>query len=363
MKNEVPKNLTQLTDISALEKTVQKILSTAATPDQLEKVRVEYLGRKGVIPLALRNLKDLTTEQKRELGPALNTLRDSLDKQITERQSDVRREELGKVVERETFDVTEPVAPRPLGHLHPTEQVRREVEDIFRSMGFEVVRGQEVDDELNNFELLNIPGHHPARDMYQTFWLKQQEKFKESSVQASNNRLLLRTHTSNMQVRAMRSRKPPFRVVNIGRVYRYEATDKTHDNTFHQIEGFIVDETTSIADLQGVLHTLYETIFGQSLKTRLRPSYFPFTEPSVELDISCTFCTGKGCSVCKKTGWLEAGGAGMIHPNVLKNGGLNPAKYQGFAFGMGLDRITMFKYGIDDLRWLMSGDLRFLEQF
>lgn len=360
IKNEQPKSAA---DVATLEKRVREVLAKASTSDQLEKVRVEYLGRKGLIPLALRGLKDLSSEQKRELGPALNKLRDTLEREIAAQQNTVLRASLGKVVEAETIDVTEPVPPRPLGHLHPTEQVRRQIEDIFRSMGFEVVRGQEVDDELNNFELLNIPGHHPARDMFQTFWLKKQEKFSESSVQPSNNRLLLRTHTSNMQVRAMRSRKPPFRVVNIGRVYRYEATDKTHDSTFHQIEGFIVDETTSLADLQGVLHTLFETIFGQSLKTRLRPSYFPFTEPSVELDISCTFCTGKGCAVCKKTGWLEAGGAGMIHPNVLKNGGLNPAKYQGFAFGMGLDRITMFKYGVDDLRWLLSGDLRFLEQF
>ncbi|MFH0830998.1 MAG: phenylalanine--tRNA ligase subunit alpha, partial [Parcubacteria group bacterium] len=204
---------------------------------------------------------------------------------------------------------------------------------------------------------------HPARDLWDTFWLKKPESFKESSVKAGANRLLLRTHTSNMQVRTMRERKPPLRIVNIGRVYRYEATDKTHDSTFHQIEGFIVDETTTLADLRGILHVLLETIFGKKLKTRLRPSYFPFTEPSVELDISCLFCEGRGCAVCKQSGWLEAIGAGMIHPNVLKNGGFNPVKYQGFAFGTGMDRITMLKYGIDDMRWLMSGDLRFLEQF
>jgi phenylalanyl-tRNA synthetase alpha chain len=348
--------------VAALEKLATRELSDASSADQIEEIRLKYLGRKGLVPLALRNLKDLTDQQKRSMGPALNALREKLESVVAKSSAELRRADLEKVADAEKIDVTEPVPARPLGHLHPTELVRREVEDIFRSMGFEVVRGQEVDDEENNFELLNIPAHHPARDQWQTFWLKPPARFKESSVK-SKNRLLLRTHTSNMQVRVMRERKPPLRIVNIGRVYRYENEDKTHGNTFHQIEGFIVDETTNMADLQGVLHALYEAIFGQKLKTRLRPSYFPFTEPSVELDISCTFCAGKGCAVCKRTGWLEAGGAGMIHPNVLKNGGLNPSKYQGFAFGMGLDRITMLKFGIDDVRWMLTGDMRFLEQF
>jgi phenylalanyl-tRNA synthetase alpha chain len=343
---------TTIQQVAALEKSAAKELAQASTAQEIEQIRLEYLGRKGVVPLALRGLKDLSDQQKRQMGPALNALREKLEGVVSRRSAELRRVDLEKIADAEKIDVTEPVPTRPLGHLHPTELVRREIEDIFRSMGFEVVRGQEIDDEENNFELLNIPEHHPARDLWQTFWLK-----------SARNRLLLRTHTSNMQVRTMRERKPPLRIVNIGRVYRYENTDKTHDNTFHQIEGFIVDESTTMADLQGVLHALYEAIFGQKLKTRLRPSYFPFTEPSVELDISCTFCSGKGCAVCKRTGWLEAGGAGMIHPNVLKNGGLNPNKYQGFAFGMGLDRITMLKFGIDDVRWMLSGDMRFLEQF
>jgi len=332
----------------------QAQIAAATTPEQLESVRLSLVGRKGVLPLALRDLKNKTPEEKRQLGPALNKARGDIEDAIKARGRQLSSKSYEALADQEKIDVTEPLERRALGHIHPTEQVRREVEDIFRSMGFEVVRGQEVDDEENNFDLLNIPASHPARDLWDTFWIK---------GSADKNRLLLRTHTSNMQVRTMRDRKPPMRIVNIGRVYRYEATDKTHESTFHQIEGFIVDETTTMGDLRGVLHTLFETIFQQKLTTRLRPSYFPFTEPSVELDMSCLFCKGKGCSVCKKTGWLEIGGAGMIHPNVLKNGGFNPLKYQGFAFGMGLDRITMLKCGINDIRWLQSGDLRFLEQF
>ncbi|MFO0705113.1 MAG: phenylalanine--tRNA ligase subunit alpha [Candidatus Andersenbacteria bacterium] len=338
-------------------------MAAATSTDQLESVRLSLVGRKGVLPLALRDLKDRTVEEKRALGPALNKARQQVEDSIQARSRQLSSKSYEALIDQEKIDVTEPLPHQKLGHIHPTEQVRREVEDIFRSMGFEVVRGQEIDDEENNFDLLNIPASHPARDLWDTFWLKKPESFKESSVQPTNNQLLLRTHTSNMQVRVMRERKPPLRIVNIGRVYRYEATDKTHESTFSQIEGFIVDESTTMGDLRGILHTLFETIFGQKLTTRLRPSYFPFTEPSVELDMSCLFCKGKGCSVCKKTGWLEIGGAGMIHPNVLKNGGFNPNKYQGFAFGMGLDRITMLKYGINDIRWLLSGDLRFLEQF
>jgi phenylalanyl-tRNA synthetase alpha chain len=353
MKSTTP---TKSPSATELERLASQELADAKDLAVVEEVRLKFLGRKGLVPLALRGLKDQSDEQKRALGPALNALRQKLDQQIQARLLELRRVALEKVADAEAIDVTEPVAPRPVGHLHPTEQVRREVEDIFRSMGFEVIHGQEIDDDENNFELLNIPAHHPARDMWQTFWLNR------PSV-AESRRLLLRTHTSNMQVRSMRERKPPLRVVDIGRVYRYEATDKTHETTFHQIEGFVVDDRTTISDLQGVLKTLFETIFGQKLQTRMRPSYFPFTEPSVELDMNCIFCKGRGCSICKKTGWIEVGGAGMIHPTVLKNGGINPGKYQGFAFGMSLDRITMFKFGIDDIRLLLSGDLRFLQQF
>ncbi len=364
MANTNQSKIDNIKEAQALEKKAMGQIAKLGNLEELEKLRLEYLGRKGIVPLALRELKDLTVEQKKEMGPALNKLRDGLESAIKEKRNSFNEEALEKRVDAEKIDVTEPHPAKSYGHIHPTEQIRREIEDIVISMGFKVVRGQEIDDDENNFELLNIPKDHPARDLWQTFWLKPLKKFKESSVETEEvKKFLLRTQTSNMQVRTMRESKPPIRIVNIGRVYRFESTDRTHETTFNQIEGFVVDEKTTLADLQGTLHALFEAIFDQKLKTRLRPSYFPFVEPGVELDISCTFCTGKGCSVCKQTGWLEAGGAGMIHPNVLKNAGLNPNKYQGFAFGMGMDRLTMFKFGIDDIRLLLSGDLRFLQQF
>lgn len=347
-------------DPAELGRVAKVAVAGAATETALEKVRLQYLGRAGSLTLALRGLKDMTADQKRTAGPALNALRAELEALTRARAAQLGSAQLEGTVAKEKVDVTAPVLRKPIGHLHPTEQVRREVEDVLRSMGFEIIRTQEVEDDEHNFELLNIPQDNPSRDMWSTFWLK---RSAEEAEREQSGELLLRTHTTSMQIRALRDRKPPIRVVNIGRCYRYEATDRTHDNTFHQIDGIVIDEHVTIADLQGTLHALYEALLGQKLKTRLRPAYFPFVEPGVELDVSCFFCTGNGCAVCKKTGWLEAGGAGMVHPTVLKNGGVDPRKYQGFAFGMGLDRITMFKYGIDDIRLLLSGDLRFLEQF
>jgi len=346
--------IAKITDVALLAKKAQADVTAAVDSAALEKVRLSYLGRKGSVVLALRSMKDMTPEKKRELGPKLNDLRAELDQAIAKKSAQLNSATLEQQADREKIDVTEPVPHRSVGHLHPLEQARREVEDIFRSMGFEVVSVPEIDDDQNNFEVLNIPKDHPARDMWQTFWLK--EKTEDGP-------LLLRTHTSNMQVRVMRARKSPMRVVNIGRVYRFENTDRTHEHTFMHFEGMVIDEASTLGDLRGVLQVLFETLFGKKLDIRMRPSYFPFVEPGVEFDVQCAFCEGKGCSLCKKTGWLEIGGAGMIHPTVLKNGGLNPAKHQGFAFGMGLDRLVMLTYGIDDIRLLRSGDLRFLEQF
>ncbi len=364
MANQNSTKIDSVAKVKTLQKKVDVLLVKIKNAQDLEKLRLEYLGRKGVLPLALRGLKDLAVAQKKELGPVLNQFRQDLEQTLRDKKTLIDEQALEKLADTEKIDVTEPVTARPYGNLHPTEQIRREVEDVFVSMGFDLERGQEIDDDENNFELLNIPKDHPARDMWQTFWLKPPKKFKDSSIAGrSEEKLLLRTHTSNMQVRTMRKRKPPLRVVNIGRVYRFEATDRTHETTFTQVEGFIVDQTTTLADLQGTLLSFFEAVFEQKLKSRIRPSYFPFVEPGIELDISCTFCSGKGCSVCKGSGWLEVAGAGMVHPNVLKNAGLNPGKFQGFAFGIGLDRLTMFKFGIDDIRLLLSGDLRFLKQF
>ncbi len=238
------------------------------------------------------------------------------------------------------------------GHLHPLTQVIDRISEIFSSMGFEIVMGPEIETEHYNFDVLNIPAHHPARDLWDTFWLAPQEAGK-----------LLRTHTSPMQVRYMESHEPPIRIIVPGKVYRYEATDATHEAQFYQIEGLAIGKDISLAHLKGTLDAFFREFFNASLAVRLRPSYFPFVEPGVEVDISCFKCAGKGCGVCKQSGWIEIMGAGMVHPNVLRNGNVDPEMWQGFAFGMGVDRLAMLKYGIDDVRLFYSGDLRLVNQF
>ncbi len=237
------------------------------------------------------------------------------------------------------------------GHLHPVTQVIREITDSFIAMGFEVADGSEVESEHYNFDALNVPKDHPARDMQDTFWVK------------GVPQTVLRTHTSAVQVRYMESHKPPFKIIVPGKVYRYEATDATHETQFHQIEGLVVGEGISLAHLKHTLDTFFKSLYGKDVATRLRPSYFPFVEPGVEIDMSCMKCAGRGCSVCKQTGWIEVMGGGMVHPNVLRAGGVDPQKYQGFAFGAGVDRLVMIRYGIDDIRLLYSGDLRLVNQF
>ena len=237
------------------------------------------------------------------------------------------------------------------GHLHPMTQMINEINTIFSDMGFEFADGPEMESEHYNFDALNIPNDHPARGMQDTFWVKDKEK------------MLMRTHTSNVQIRYMENNKPPFRIISPGKVFRNEATDATHEAQFHQIEGLMIDETTNLGTLKGVLKTFFEKFFNKEVGVRLRPSFFPFVEPGIEVDMSCFKCDGKGCPVCKNTGWIEVLGAGMVHPNVLKAGGIDPEKYQGFAFGGGIERLGMLKYGIDDVRLFFNGDLRFVNQF
>ncbi len=239
------------------------------------------------------------------------------------------------------------------GHYHPLTIAQRDIARIFSKMGFDIAEGPEAESERYNFDTLNIPADHPARDMWDTFWLKE----------ATEGRALLRTHTSPVQVRYMESHKPPIRIIAPGKVYRYEATDATHEAQFYQLEGLVVDETTTLGTLKGVLAQFFKEFFGKEVKVRLRPSYFPFVEPAVEVDMSCFLCEGKGCNVCKKTGWIEIMGAGMVHPKVLLNVGIDPRKYQGFAFGAGIDRLLMLKHGITDVRLLYTGDLRLVNQF
>jgi len=295
-------------------------------------------------------MKDIKKRAKKEI------------KSVREKQSDKARQAW--------FDVTAPGKKNSAGHLHPITLVKREVEDIFERLGFSVVEGPEIETEWYNFDALNIPKNHPARDMWDTFWLSQNERKAQNIHSPSpgkeykiKERLLLRTHTSPMQIRYMEKHNPPLRIVVPGRVFRYEATDASHEINFYQIEGLMVDKEISVANFKAIMERFFQMFFKRPVKIRLRPSYFPFTEPSFEIDISCLVCQGKGCSICSQRGWLEMAGAGMVHPKVFKAVKLNPRNWQGFAFGLGLDRLAMMKYKIDDMRLLYGGDLRFLEQF
>lgn len=319
----------------------------------------KYLGRKGEITKILRALSDLPKEKRAEMGKAANELKKELEEKIKEKSASFKT-----LPQRSKIDVTAPGAKLPKGHLHPLTLVRQKVEEIFGSLGFEIVEGPDIETEYYNFDALNIPPDHPAREMWDTFWLhgNQNARSNDRAVSVGNG-LLLKTHTSPMQIRYMETHQPPFRIIVPGRCFRYEATDASHSHTFYQIEGLMVGKDISLANLKGVMEAFVKEFFSKETEIRWRPGYFPFVEPGLEADISCQVCKGKGCSVCQKTGWLEMMGAGMVHPNVLKNSGVNPKFWQGFAFGMGLDRIAMMKYKINDIRLLYSGDIRFLRQF
>lgn len=316
-----------------------------------------FLGRKGELSLFADRLKTYGVEERRKYGMALNELRNEINKVVGRLRSAF--ENVVKEA-RPRFDVTRPGIKRTIGHLHPLTQTRREVERIFTSMGFNVVDGPEVETEWYNFDALNVPRYHPARDMQDTFWLAQSDNNKSDP----RKHLLLRTHTSPVQVRYMQTHEPPIRAIVPGRVFRYEASDASHDVQFYQFEGLMVDKEVSVANFKAVIRSFFERLFRKSMRIRLRPGYFPFTEPSFEIDISCPKCGGTaGCNLCKHSGWLELAGAGMVHQNVFTSAGYPYGVYTGFAFGAGLDRLTMIRYGIDDLRLFSSGDMRFLRQF
>lgn len=318
---------------------------------ELDAWRISYLGRKGKLTQILRSLKDLPLERRREIGSAANKLKEELEEKLTERERELQQAELSAYVERSRLDVTLPGRPIELGRLHPTTQALRQICEVFSGMGFEIVEGPEVEWDYYNFEALNIPPEHPARDMWATLWIDPERG------------MLLRTHTSPMQIRLMEKRRPPIRAIMPGRVYRYEATDATHESIFYQVEGLAVDKGISLAHLKGTLYEFARRLFGPGRKVRFRCDYFPFVEPGVEMAIECLRCGGKGCRVCGGRGWVEILGAGMVHPKVLERVGYDPEVYTGFAFGMGVERIPMLKYGIDDIRLFYSNDLRFLEQF
>lgn len=316
---------------------------------QLEEFRVKTLGKKGELTLVLRGMGRLTAEERPIMGQLANEIRSTLEKELSRKTAELKEIALEKRLETETIDVTIPGKRPALGKLHPLTIVLNELEEIFLGMGFDVAEGPEVEFDTYNFEYLNIPKNHPARDVQDTFYI--------------NENILLRTHTSPVQIRTMLKQKPPIKIICPGRVYRSDAVDATHSPIFHQIEGLVVDQNITMGDLKGVLDVFAKQVFGSETKTKFRPHHFPFTEPSAEVDVSCAICHGEGCRVCSHTGWIEILGAGMVHPKVLEYCGIDPEVYSGFAFGMGLDRITNLKYGIDDIRLLFENDIRFLKQF
>jgi phenylalanyl-tRNA synthetase alpha chain len=336
-------------DINLIQAQIANDLAEVNSAQELEVIRVKYLGRKGILAELTALIGTLTVEERGPFGKEVNALKNKLLNLIQEKEKTLKTQ--GNTVNKSALDIGLPGIAQELGSNHPIIQVIDEICGIFKRMGFSVVEGPEIETEYNNFTGLNIPLDHPSRDAFDTFYLKNYPKF------------LLRSHTSPVQVRAMKAYKPPLAIVVPGRVYRPDAVDASHLFMFHQIEGFLVDENIRFSDLKGVLEFFAKSVFGQDIKMRFRPHFFPFTEPSAEVDISCIICKGKGCSVCGRKGWLEILGSGMIHPNVFKNVGYKPGKYTGFAFGMGVERIAMLKYGINDIRLFFENDLRFLKQF
>ena len=318
---------------------------------QLEDLRIKYLGRKGLVANLFANIKDVEPKDRPNFGQALNVLKEDISHKLAVKAEALQSASGASLA---SIDITCDGIRPELGKEHVIKRIIQETCYIFEKMGFEIVKGPEVETEFNNFTGLNIPLEHPSRDTFDTFYL---------NTPAGVEKLLLRSHTSPVQVRVMKSRKPPLSVVVPGKVYRPDATDASHSFMFHQIEGFSVGERITFSDLKGVLSLFLRNLFGSDIKMRFRPHFFPFTEPSAEVDISCIICKGKGCSVCGRKGWLEILGAGMIHPNVFKNVGYPAGRYSGFAFGMGVERIVMLKYGIDDIRLFFENDLRFLRQF
>lgn len=335
--------------IAELQADAQARILSAATPEQLEAVRVEVLGRKGALALFSKEMGKLTPEQRAEAGRALNAAKQALESAFESRKRQFDEEALARRLDSEWVDLTLPAPGLRPGSLHPNTIVQREIEEIFTSMGFTIVDGPEVETEWNNFDALNIPADHPARDAQDTFWLEQGH--------------VLRTHTSPVQIRAMQRLGAPLRILAPGRVFRNEEVDASHEHTFYQIEGMMVDREVSIAHLIYFMKTMLSGVFHREVNVRLRPGYFPFVEPGFELDIQCLLCGGSGCPVCKQSGWVEQLGCGLVHPKVLRAGGIDPDQYMGFAFGLGLTRLVMMRYAIDDIRLLQSGDLRFIEQF
>lgn len=332
------------------EEALQKV-AAASELKELNEVRVSYLGKKGPITEVLRGMGKLSAEERPKIGALANDVREAIASKIEEKQKALETAAVNAKLATETIDVTLPGRPVNKGNLHPLTRVVEEIEDLFIGMGYTVAEGPEVESDYYNFEALNLPKSHPARDMQDSFYI--------------TDEILMRTHTSPVQARTMEKHKGqgPVKIICPGKVYRRDNDDATHSHQFQQIEGLVIDENISMSDLKGTLDVFAKKVFGQDREIRLRPSFFPFTEPSVEVDISCKICGGKGCSVCKQTGWIEVLGGGIVHPNVLEMAGFDSEKYSGFAFGIGVERIAMLKYGVDDIRHFYTNDVRFLKQF
>ncbi len=335
-------------NLDALAQEAKAAISKAEDVATLEQLRVDYLGKKGRLTALLKGLGKLSAEERPAAGAQINVVKQELQEAIGARKTILESAVVNAKLAEETIDVTLPGRGQSVGGIHPVTRTIERIEDFFAAIGFEVVEGPEIEDDYHNFEALNIPAHHPARAMHDTFYID------ETTV--------LRTHTSPVQVRVMETEKPPLRIICPGRVYRCDS-DLTHTPMFHQVEGLLIDEHSSFADLKGVVEEFLRVFFERELEVRFRPSYFPFTEPSAEVDIQCVNCGGAGCRVCSQTGWLEVMGCGMVHPKVFEYSNIDTEKYSGFAFGMGVERLAMLRYGVNDLRLYFDNDLRFLEQF
>jgi phenylalanyl-tRNA synthetase alpha chain len=335
-------------DIDKIRSAAQEAVSSAGDERALDDVRVHYLGKKGALTALLKTLGQLDAADRPAAGAQINAAKDEVQGWITERKQALHSEQLSEALAADAVDVTLPGRAHAAGGLHPVTQAMQRIEQIFAGAGYAVVSGDEIEDDYHNFEALNIPAHHPARAMHDTFYF--------------GDGTLLRTHTSPAQVHVMEQQSPPIRVICPGRVYRRDS-DLTHTPMFHQVEGLVIDRGVSFADLKGTVEDFLQRFFEQELEVRFRPSYFPFTEPSAEVDVQCVHCLGKGCRVCSQTGWLEVMGCGLVHPNVLEMSGIDSEEFSGFAFGMGGDRLAMLLYEVDDLRMFFDNDLRFLKQF
>lgn len=335
--------------LEKIEQSAKQALSAAADAKVLEEIRVKYLGKKGEITAILKQMGKLSAEERPKMGQLANKVRADIEEALVQAQASIKAKMREQSLKSETLDVTLPGKKKTLGQLHPLNIVMSEIEEVFMGMGFDIVEGPEIETDHYCFEALNMPKDHPARDTQDTFYI--------------DENILLRTQTSSVQIRTMEKTKPPIRIISPGRVYRSDTADATHTPIFHQIEGLVIDKGVTMSDLVGTLDMLMKRLYGEDCKIRLRPHHFPYTEPSAEVDIMCFNCGGKGCSMCKQEGFVELLGAGMVHPKVLEGCGIDPEVYSGFAFGMGLERLTMGRFNINDLRLLYDNDLRFLKQF